>query len=167
MAARTAAARSPRLRGIAGARAPHRPSSQGRARHQHTSHQRAPVQGARTRLAPEFPASNTARTSSRIAPRASASRTRTQKSLRATASENASDMPLPRKKHRTFMHIDERETPRYRRIHLQSRSFAARFAMTYPITDSHLSGLRDELRTLNRTSSRLEEELRSLRKSHD
>ena len=39
--------------------------------------------------------------------------------------------------------------------------------MTYPITDSHLSGLRDELQTLNRTSSRLVEELRSFRQSHD
>lgn len=39
--------------------------------------------------------------------------------------------------------------------------------MTYPITESHLMGLRDELRTLNQKSSRLEEELQSFRRSHD
>jgi hypothetical protein len=39
--------------------------------------------------------------------------------------------------------------------------------MTYSITEFHLKGLHEELRTLNRTSSRVEEELRNLRQSHD
>jgi len=39
--------------------------------------------------------------------------------------------------------------------------------MTYQITASDLSDLRGELRTLNHRSSRLEEDLRSFRQSHD